>query len=205
MGAISPNTLELNSSKRTHWVVDNQVSASEKALSPAKINVRSLNAYIKNRACISDLTNKHKVEIYDNKSALDKAENDFSKVNLINSFSDITLIPRNNYLKKSQRWKCIVVQIEGEVFKARLEDLTSDDDDSTYEIADFSTEEVSPSDLELLSIGAVFYWSVGYEMNNGQISKQSIIRFQRLVKWSEDEFDEAIDRAKTLSENLLWD
>lgn len=101
----------------------------------------------------------------------------------------------NNYFLSLQKWKGFVTKLNEQTFEVRLEDSTSQ---GTYEIAEFENREVSPGDRELLQIGAAFYWSIGYSYNGNQIEKKSVIRFQRLNNWSEEEYDEAIDRGVQL-------
>ncbi len=108
------------------------------------------------------------------------------------------------YQQSVQKWKCVVTDITQQNFRAKLEDL-SQEVNTTYEVAEFDFEEVSPSDLPLLNLGAVFYWSIGYEMKNGQLTKRSSIRFQRLVTWSEHEYDIALEKAESFLNNIVWD
>jgi len=106
-----------------------------------------------------------------------------------------------NYSSNTQRWKGIITGIQNESFTAELHDLSTP---TSYELEEFDFDEVSPEDQEYISIGGVFYWSVGIMMTNGQRTKESIIRFQRLVKWSEKDFDKAADRASELNRDLTW-
>jgi uncharacterized protein YoaH (UPF0181 family) len=105
----------------------------------------------------------------------------------------------NDYFLSIQKWKGVITSISDETFEARLEDLINSD---TYEIGEFELKEVSPGDLELFKMGAAFYWSVGYANNHNQREKKSIIRFQRLPSWTEDELDKASDRRNDLFDFL---
>jgi hypothetical protein len=107
-----------------------------------------------------------------------------------------------NYTKALQSWKGIVAEIGDGFFVGELEDLTNG---GTKEIAEFDLETVSPDDKKLVQLGAAFYWNIGYRMNNGQITKESLIRFQRLIDWDSDDFDKACDRANELFENLKFE
>jgi len=71
-------------------------------------------------------------------------------------------------------------------FIARLTDLTSG---GTDEIVEFELDDISPDDMKLLSIGSIFYWSVGHYMENGQSVKRSDVRFQRLILLDEDDIE----------------
>jgi len=96
------------------------------------------------------------------------------------------ILNSKNYYKKVQNWQGVVTQISNKSFNAKLYDLSIG---GTNEIAEFDLEEVSPSDLSLLHIGANFYWSVGHYMENGQSVNRSDIRFQRLITLDEDDIE----------------
>jgi len=91
------------------------------------------------------------------------------------------------YYKRVQNWKGLVTEIHSNSFKAKLFDLSHG---GTNEIGEFDLEEVSPSDLNLLQKGSIFYWSVGRYMENGQSVNRSDIRFQRLITLDEDDIED---------------
>lgn len=98
------------------------------------------------------------------------------------------------------RWKGYVTEIYSDTFKANLEDL---DDRTTYEIGEFSKQEIHKDDLDLFKKGAVFYLSAGFFTNpNGTITKRKIFKFQRLIAWTSEEYDRAIDRGNELFKKL---
>ena len=67
---------------------------------------------------------------------------------------------------------------------AQIRDLI--DDTQPVEEITFSTEEISPSDLQLVAPGAVFYWRIGYvDEVNGQRRRTSDFSFRRLPQWRE--------------------
>lgn len=110
----------------------------------------------------------------------------------------------NHYKKYSkivQNWLGHVTKTTKTSFYADLIDLVSM---GTYETGEFDISSVSPDDRKLIKIGAAFYWNISERMSNGQISKESIIRFQRLVDWEETNFDNATDRATMLLEKLKF-
>lgn len=107
-----------------------------------------------------------------------------------------------NYSKTLQSWKGTVTTLEEDYFIAELEDLSRG---GTKEIAQIEMFSVSPDDIKLVQKGASFYWNIGYKMNNGQITKESLIRFQRIIDWDSDDFDDAADRAADLFGNLNID
>ena len=49
----------------------------------------------------------------------------------------------------------------------------------------------------LLAIGAIFYWSVGHYMENGQSVKRSDLRFQRLITIDSNDFEEIEELVET--------
>lgn len=101
-----------------------------------------------------------------------------------------------NFFSSLQKWEGTVVDIEDDYFSARLVDLTNKGPD---ESAEFSVDEVSPDDLELLERGAIFYWNIGYHNSrSGQRTRSSIIRFRRLPAWIEKDLEKAEKEAEKL-------
>ena len=82
-----------------------------------------------------------------------------------------------------QRWEGTVTQVIGDEFLARLRDLT--DTEHASEQATFSLDEVDDDDRQLLRVGAVFYWSIGYHHQaNGSRRLSNELRFRRLPQWT---------------------
>ena len=119
-------------------------------------------------------------------------------------------ITTKNYFYNAQRWLGHVISInENKTFTAKLEDFNSP---STYEYAEFDINEVSNDDWELVDLGSVFYWSIGYNVKNGQVAKQSVIKFKRLPKLDAaglnrvvDRIDKAVYRSEDLFSNIKWE
>jgi len=96
-----------------------------------------------------------------------------------------------------QRFEGIVLSVQGDSFIARLIDKTNA---SPEEEAEIPLAEIMPGDRELVEPGAVFYWVIGYRREeHGQVSRSSMIRFQRLPSWSPAE----VERAKKAAETFL--
>lgn len=108
-----------------------------------------------------------------------------------------------NHFSQSQNWIGYVIEINKETFRAKVEDAY--ESSGTYEEVEFDLMDVEDEDKELLSIGSVFYWSIGYEYRKGTKSKQSMLRFKRLPKWNTTDIDSAKDLADDLYKNLNWD
>lgn len=102
----------------------------------------------------------------------------------------------NDYFISQQKWICYITAINDNSFNADLYDV--DHPGGTYEKGEFDKREVSVGDMELLKLGATFYWSIGFSSRGSQVEKKSLIRFQRLANWSEEEYNEAIDKADEL-------
>ena len=72
------------------------------------------------------------------------------------------------------------------------------------EFADFTFDEVSDDDHELINEGSLFYWSVGYEIAaSKQRSTVSTVRFRRVHVWKRPQIEKALIRAKSLTAWLL--
>lgn len=126
---------------------------------------------------------------------------DMSETEEISKFEPLLKAKINNYSTTLQKWQGYVKQVDYDErkFEAILNDMT---EGGTNEIAEFDFNDVSPDDRKLIQDGAVFYWSIGYSNHNGQTKKESLLRFQRVVEWSEEDYDIASDRASDLNENL---
>lgn len=69
--------------------------------------------------------------------------------------------------------------------------------DNYEEVATFSFDDVSEDDVELLKLGAVFYWNVGQVKDeSGRISNVSTVRFRRLQHWKRNYLEERFVAAK---------
>lgn len=106
-----------------------------------------------------------------------------------------------NHTYSTQRWRGYVLEINDDKFKAKLEDLTNP---GTDEIGYFDIQDIF-DEKELIKVGAVFYFSIGYDVNRSQYTKQRFLRFQRLSAWTDDDFNAAIDRADRIQSNLIWE
>ncbi|GAA1635398.1 hypothetical protein [Actinoplanes couchii] len=77
-----------------------------------------------------------------------------------------------------ESWEGVVEEIYDTYFVAQV---VSDSNPHAPECAEIYRSEVSPSDQELLRVGGVFYWSIGYiDSPSGQRIRSSVIRFRRL-------------------------
>lgn len=95
-----------------------------------------------------------------------------------------------------QKWEGYVLSVAEDTFWARLIDLNTH---GVEEEAEFLLEDVPAADRELIDVGAVFYWAIGYEDKvDGQRMRCSTIRFRRLPVWSRDELETAKRKAEEL-------
>ncbi|QNF31308.1 hypothetical protein HUW51_00690 (plasmid) [Adhaeribacter swui] len=138
-----------------------------------------------------------------NISSISSEENDGRELHLLTFPKENSSIKSTgvNYSRASQKWVGYITSIKETSFIARLKDLTNGGTDEETEL-DFN--EISPDDKQLISLGAVFYWTIGKEMHNGQIKSESLIRFKR-TPWQVQEFDEAMDAADDLYSGIEWD
>lgn len=101
-----------------------------------------------------------------------------------------------------QSWKGVVLEICGDEFEAKLQDLSNP---GTYEVATLSTEDICKEDLELFSRGAVFYMAIGRTIENGTQQNVHTLRFQRLPAWTSVEIDKAADWADDIDKSIKWE
>ena len=104
---------------------------------------------------------------------------------------------RTTMFTSLKKWRGVVLKTYKDCFLCRLVDQ---DGNSPDEEAEILLSEISDEDLQLIDIGAVFYWNIGYQINqSGSRARSSIIRFRRLPVWKAEELSEARKNAeKTL-------
>ncbi len=99
----------------------------------------------------------------------------------------ITLESRE-FFRVLQKWEGNVLEVHDDTFEARLVPIIGEGPDQEAEIF---LEEVAKDDLELVQKGAIFYWSIGYlDRSSGRI-RASILKFQRLPRWSKQSLKNA--------------
>jgi len=168
-------------------------------------NPTELNTYIYSNTIVEDtILGKIKKKLHNIQN-----QDDASKINETENLGNIAEVKkfygfRNtaHYSKKTQRWIGYVTKIGTDTFTSRLDDLTNP---GTYEIGEFDLSDVSPEDLKLLEVGALFYWSIGDTMTHGQLKKESIIRFKRSSALSESQIDAIEDRAEEILKSISWE
>ena len=182
--------MDTNTEINDHWIIDSEYTDKEDFSYSHKIMLESINAKI-----------DANVDEYEDSSTFsdEVKEEDLFSVPKIDYLSNKGT---TNYMANSQNWIGHVIKLSENEFTAKLKDLN---DPTTDEIADFEIIEVSKGDFELLKLGAVFYWGVGYANQNGQIIKQSIIRFKRSVDVTVSEFDRIMKEAEDLNNSLKWE
>jgi len=113
----------------------------------------------------------------------------------------IAIVPRNPIRDRTyqalQSWEGFVLEKFDNYFAARITDLNNEQMDEEVEI---SLKDVSPDDLHLAVPGAIFYWHIGYDTENGTTKRSSIIRFRRIPRWTQSDFIKAEDIEKKIDE-----
>jgi hypothetical protein len=85
--------------------------------------------------------------------------------------------PKQKFIPLSRR-EGVVLEVREDEFDARLVDLDGHEGDLD---ATFAIEELSPDDVALLRVGAVFYWTIGYfDDQVRRRTRVSDLRFRRL-------------------------
>jgi len=104
--------------------------------------------------------------------------------------------PRQSVFTPLQQWEGTVIHVTRDnEFLARTRDLTT----PTFpeEQVTFSLDDVPDADLDLVDIGAVFYWTIGYQKDEfGTVMRGSRIRFRRLPAWSRADIERVKQAAK---------
>jgi len=101
-----------------------------------------------------------------------------------------------------QRWKGVVKEIGEETFVAQISDLQRNVPEEQVE---FLLEEIKEDDKELFSIGAEFYWCIGYLISpSGQQIRASLLRFRRLPLFTKDSIKIAAQKSHDIQQNITW-
>jgi len=109
----------------------------------------------------------------------------------------------HSYSVALQKWQGYVIKLLDNALLVRLIDLTRKGPDEETIIP---LEEISLDDYDLIKIGVIFYWSIGYlTKSNGQRTRFSEIRFQRLPSWKRDEINAAKREAMKLKKIIRWE
>jgi hypothetical protein len=111
----------------------------------------------------------------------------------------VELVPRQ--LEVLQRFEGTVRSVHqpaGEMV-VELRDLTHPD--APREVAILELSDVSDPDLEMVAPGAVFYWTIGYEVRTGTRQKTRIseLRFRRYPTWKQRDVDQIQREADALA------
>lgn len=104
------------------------------------------------------------------------------------------------------QWEGYVEAVTDDGFRARLVPSNTEELNPTQvEFAEFDFDDLSnETDRELVSEGAVFYWTIGKSRNSaGTIQNASLLRFRRLPPPTARERQEAERRAEALSAQLV--
>lgn len=171
-----------------HWVLDNDLG----------------NAGSERKSLLAIESIKSQVDEYNSINTKNNSDTLVSNKNVpkIKNPFGYRVRPSLNYYKKTQHWLGVIEEISGDVFSAKLTDKSNE---GTYEYADFDFNEVSKSDLSMITLGAVFYYSIGFASNNGQIRKEAFLRFKRSVPFSSHDVDNLEERVKSFNQNINWE
>lgn len=107
--------------------------------------------------------------------------------------------PRTSF-KSLESWDGRVVEVDAGSRKFAAI-VVSDRHPETRETAEFTFDEISDDDQLLVKLGAMFYWSVGYQIDEfgGRVTA-SILRFKRIRHWTRKELELARERSSKYSD-----
>lgn len=105
-----------------------------------------------------------------------------------------------------QTWEGFVDEVRTDegLFQARLSDLT--DENNGEEVVELLIDDVDEDDLELLRVGGVFRWIIGYrEKIQGRRERVSSLVFRRLPGWSKVDLEAAKREGAAVANALQWE
>jgi hypothetical protein len=107
---------------------------------------------------------------------------------------------QEGYSLTFQKWRGVVKEVSGETFIGHLTDLLRN---VPEEEAEFYQIDVSDDDKELLCVGAVFYWCIGYTISaSNQQRRTSFLRFQRLPIYTVDSVNKITQKVNNIKKIL---
>lgn len=101
------------------------------------------------------------------------------------------------------KWEGTVIDVNDSAFYAKLRDLK--ENTSYVNEAEFPLEDLQNDDRELLRIGALFYWYVGYmTTSSGTRIKISLLQFKRLPRWQKSKMNKITEKIEKLRKKFGW-
>ena len=102
-------------------------------------------------------------------------------------------------------WEGYVESISEEEFCVKMVDVRSKVSLPTDQ-AIFSKDEISEYDRQYLKVGAIIRWVIGRErLSSGKIREVSEIQFRQLPIHKKADYDRALNKAKALLDEVVWD
>jgi len=102
-----------------------------------------------------------------------------------------------------QEWEGYVIAVNGDTFTVRLTDLTRGAQIAEEE-TEFPTNDLDEQDRQLLEVGRVFRWAVGYQYSGGTKMRVSHVVFRRL-RWTEKDLASAEKEGRELAAKIRWE
>lgn len=110
----------------------------------------------------------------------------------------ITLVRQVQIL---QQWEAVIEEVFKDSVSLKLIDINNSN--AMTELAEVSVEDFSPTDEDFIRQGAVFYWTIGYELRKGgQKCRISELRPRRLPPLTNSMAEEAKNRADEMFQRL---
>lgn len=108
-------------------------------------------------------------------------------------------------LQPIQEWEGCVTEIGVDHFKARLTDLSANDETES-ELGEFPISDLSDDDRELLREGAILRWVIGYQvLRGGTRQRISQVVFRRLPAWTKGDLAGADVLAADIISAIDWE
>lgn len=133
----------------------------------------------------------------------EQAEKIFKEADLLSKIVEVSrLESRPETFRVLQSWECVVKAFDIQRIVAVTKDLINrDNPDEEIEV---DLETIPEADHDLIQLGAVFYWHVGYLKDaKGTVMRGSVFRFRRLPAWSRKDIENASLKADELRKILV--
>ena len=94
-----------------------------------------------------------------------------------------------------QKWEGYVLDLSETTFSARLATIAGEGPEL---VAEIKLDAVDAADRDLVQLGAVFYWSIGYLKKPSGTIRHSLLRFRRLPPITDADRAQASAKADAL-------
>lgn len=197
---MSTGVLEIISDKLGELDKTNKIRVMDYYKGREFLEVEKTTALLSKETFFDEYSSRRELDFY---KEIDSSEKIFDEKDNLSNETNIIQFPLNRPLDKyitSKSFHGVVDEIYDNFFKASLVDELNE----RY-VVEIEKSKLHKEDLDLLNVGALFYWNIGKIIDAISQNQQndSFIRFRRIPVWSEKKIRELNIEVDELSKGLL--